>query len=423
MGKSDCVNIDIVNSKSSIRSKTNNENIKMIKFSLMIYVCVFLVMGLALAIPGFHTSDTTSRLYEDSDEIFIDDYSLNVDRDNNDISDNTLTYKLLNIKKVSDIDVSNNGDFDVLYDWFNLDNNGKLTINPSRDVHAGEYKISVFVGNGKSLGESRSFNYIINKVNDKPRFTNIEDGYQMVEGKNFLEYINAVDEEEHYPLLFEISFLDNCVHGKNSEKNDCKLFDFVKISDTLVKMDFNPTRDDIGVYYANISVSDNGKNFVCEKYCESSYSQNKKTYYSEIVVFEVLSKAESIEKILLSPIEDIRESTTKGDIIISFIIAIVIFVLIMNFGKSKMKKQLLNFIKGKGTNKNKNGRKNNKKNIESSSKNSLNKPHSRDDKKGSENLGDIDKKDKKKVDGKIIQEKNKSKKKSKKRRKKVGKRK
>ncbi len=122
-------------------------------------------------------------------------------------------------------------DFNVSdFYWISMnETNGNFTINSSLDNETGRFEISIKALEG-GAGSVKLFNFTINATNDAPNFTIISDSYTLSQGILFNEYLNASDEEEHYPLFFNVSFLsDNCSHadwsGRNINEN-CSLFDF-----------------------------------------------------------------------------------------------------------------------------------------------------------------------------------------------------
>ncbi|MCF7910165.1 hypothetical protein K9L16_00645 [Candidatus Pacearchaeota archaeon] len=187
---------------------------------------------------------------------------------------------------------------------FSNSSNGVLNVNPALDNETGNFTINVHAQSSEG-GASRYFEFIINATNDAPNFIlgGIDDVYFLTENQNFLDYLNATDEEEHYPLNFTIDFWNNCTHaswtGRNSGE-DCSLtqlgMDFSDINNHDAKMNFTPTSDDVGIYWANISVMDAGAlpEYTCpHEYCDSSeYEQNQTSIYSEVISFEILSNLE-----------------------------------------------------------------------------------------------------------------------------------
>ena len=98
-------------------------------------------------------------------------------------------------------------------------------------------------------------------------------------------------------MFFNISFFTNCTHaswsGRSSGEN-CSILNFTNIVNTSASMNFTPVRNDVGTYWANISVIDFGENYSCPHiYCNNAtYEQNKTTYYSEVIKFNIFAGLE-----------------------------------------------------------------------------------------------------------------------------------
>ena len=186
------------------------------------------------------------------------------------------------------------------FDWINLGSDtGILSFNSSVDNRTGAYNVSIDVyydDDTTSIG-AKLFQFIINATNDYPEFANIESEYNLSQDVTFSEFINGTDEEGHYPLYFNVSFIpDNCTHASWSGMNDnedCSLFDFgfnsSSSSNTSALLVFTPSSTHVGTYWANVSVVD--YNSGCPSiYCDSSsYEQNLTSYYSTLVKFTILS--------------------------------------------------------------------------------------------------------------------------------------
>jgi hypothetical protein len=265
-----------------------NKKIKKYKvLTLTLLVFMILLITVVIAIPYFHQWGTTSKFEEDSG-LFSYNFSANVTINVSDDDDDTITYTILGINSTlypSETDPS-------FYTWFDLNQStGMLTVNVTGDNQTGRFNLSVFVENEASLGESRPFYYIINATNDAPNFTNMSGSYNLTQDNPFTRYINATDEtsESHYPLTFNITWLSNCTRSFGNSSN-CTLFSFTNVSDTAILMNFTPSLDDVGIFYANISVSDYGENYTCSSnYCSAGYSQNQTTNYPSTITFNVFS--------------------------------------------------------------------------------------------------------------------------------------
>lgn len=175
---------------------------------------------------------------------------------------------------------------------------GILIFNINHDNESGRFNISMDVYDNESLSAgARPFYFIINATNDAPNITNINSTYTFSNASSLSEFLNATDEEGHYPLNFTVTFNStNCTHASwtpYSDDNNCSLYDFgftlTNVSNVSALMDFAPTNNHVGVYYANVSVRDYGENYNSSAYPyqEATYSQNKTFYYSTIVTFNV----------------------------------------------------------------------------------------------------------------------------------------
>lgn len=263
--------------------------------SNLINLLMFFAVGIGFIIlvsaaPSWDTSETTSRMLEDTS--FTYNLTANVSNPDNE----TLTFEILNITSEPDYGSTNPNN----YGWIYLDSSsGILTINSTNDTETGRYNITIFVKNPSEVGQSDLFYFIVNATNDAPNFTNIQSQYNLTMNENFLDYLNGTDEEEHYPLHFNITFFGNCTHaswsGRNSGEN-CTLINAVNFSNTSAKIDFTPSRDDVGTYWANVTVMDfgNSSDYGCpHKYCtNSTYAVNQTTLYSSVVVFNIFAALE-----------------------------------------------------------------------------------------------------------------------------------
>lgn len=181
------------------------------------------------------------------------------------------------------------------YSWITINSSsGIMTINSSLNNETGQFNISVRVLDSIPEGSTVITSFTVNATNDAPNFTNIQSEYNLTQESNFLKYLNATDEEEHYPLVFNISFFGNCTHatwtGRNEGEN-CTILDAVNLTNTSAIINFTPGLDDVGTYWANISVIDfgNSSQYGCpHAYCTpETYNLNKTTLYSNVVRFNV----------------------------------------------------------------------------------------------------------------------------------------
>ncbi len=188
------------------------------------------------------------------------------------------------------------GEQDIsFYSWISLnESTGILIINSTHNNQTGKFNISVDVVSGGEGAGARWFYFIANATNDAPNFTNIQNQYNLTQDENFLDYLNATDEEGHYPLVFNITFFGNCTHASwsgRSEGENCTIINVVNFTNTSAIMNFTPDLNDVGTYWANITVMDfgNSSEYGCpHEYCtEETYSVNQTTLYSSVVQFNV----------------------------------------------------------------------------------------------------------------------------------------
>jgi len=243
-----------------------------------------LTLECIIAIPTFGSNyNFTSYLNEET--LFAYNFSANV----TDVDIETWNFSILSINSTFYPSQSS----PAFYSWFGLNSStGVLTINSTRDNQTGRFNISLWVGNLNQYGEARPFYFIVNATNDAPNFTSIQSEYNLTQAQLSSYYINASDEERQYPLIFNISFV-NCSYASFSTRGNCSLFNLSGVSNTSSIINFTPSQNDVGVYYANISVMDSSNLSSCNSsYCTSNYFINKTTYYSQLVSFNIFSNFE-----------------------------------------------------------------------------------------------------------------------------------
>ena len=256
-----------------------------LSFVLVTSFITILLMVLISAAPSWSVSQTFSHFEEDT--TFTYNFTANVSNLDND----TLIFEILNISSSPDYGSTIPSD----YYWINLNSSsGVIEINTTLNNETGRYNITVFVKNPSGAGQSDFFYFIANATNDAPNFTNIQTEYNLTQDSNFLEYLNATDEEGHYPLVFNITFFGNCTHASWSGRNEgenCSILSSTNFTNTSAIMNFTPSFNDVGTYWANISVMDfgNSSEYGCpHQYCtEETYSVNKTTLYSSVVQFNI----------------------------------------------------------------------------------------------------------------------------------------
>ena len=264
---------------------------KEVRKSILMFVfliAVILMTGIVGAV-SWNESDVDKIYYFVEDTTSYHNFTENLE-DASDLS----YFKIIDISwvngTINDTEHSN-------YYWlpwndtgFSNSSTGVLKIDATRDNETGNFTLNV-LAQGTEGGVSRYFHFIINATNDAPYFVNINQEYNLYQNINFIAYINASDEEEHYPLVFNINFYDNCTLAAWSTRGEgnCSLFNLTSVSNTSAMINFTPTRNDVGVYWANISVTDYGENYSCpNSYCDENYTKNKTTY-SQVIVFNVFS--------------------------------------------------------------------------------------------------------------------------------------
>lgn len=254
-----------------------------------------LLLGFVLAYPILN-SGIKGALNEDNSPVYTYNFTQNMSGS----IQGSLIFSIYNINSTQhNFTTASN------YSWISINSStGVMTINATHNNETGNFTISIQVLDDSQQGTTVSSEFIVNATNDAPNFTNIKTEYNLTQDITFLDYINATDEEEHYPLVFNISFVsDNCSHatwsGRNANQN-CSLYDFgfnmTNIPNISASMNFTPAKNDVGTYWANISVMDYGNStaYGCpHAYCDNStYRLNKTTYYSRIVKFNVFSTLE-----------------------------------------------------------------------------------------------------------------------------------
>jgi hypothetical protein len=252
------------------------------------FAIVILFLGFALASPPVWVGSGINY-YIDEDVSYYHNLSANITGFANDVTFAIDTESNINWTNASG---TNSVASSVVSSWIKILNssNGNLSINATHDNQTGFFVIPIQATNTTDEeGSITNFEFVVNATNDAPNFINIESEYNLTQGANFLNYTNASDEEEQYPLHFNISFFNNCTHAGWSSRTNCSLFDLIDVTNTSAIMNFTPTTNDVGTYWANITVNDYGENYSCpHAYCDNStYMQNKST--SQIVQFNVLS--------------------------------------------------------------------------------------------------------------------------------------
>jgi len=158
---------------------------------------------------------------------------------------------------------------------------GNLTYAPLYDNQTGYFTIPIQATNTTSSDASVTvFEYILNATNDIPIITDLGSEYNLTETQNFYQVVNAGDEEIHLPLVFNLSWIDNCTHaswtGRSAGEN-CSIFNITQLNSTSAYMNITPNGDEVGTYWAWIATIDSGERYNCSMgYCDNStYKQNQ----------------------------------------------------------------------------------------------------------------------------------------------------
>ncbi len=264
-------------------------------FSLIIFIILTkLVLAVAPTWVGSNVNYTTTE-----ESTYYHNLSANITGFNNDVTfaiDTTQTSIFwTNASGRNAVSQS------AILPWISITNSatGNLTINATYDNQTGFFEIPIQAKNTTDNEASTTiFEFQINATNDAPVFTSVNSPFNLTQSLNFLNFLNGTDEESQYPLNFTVSFVSNCTHASWSGRTDgqnCSLFglgfNLTSFSNLSALMNFTPATNDVGTYWANISVNDFGANYNCpHSFCQNStYKVNKTTYYSSIAVFNILS--------------------------------------------------------------------------------------------------------------------------------------
>jgi len=258
--------------------------------TILIYSAIIILFGISflMAFPTFGTNwGTTSYLSENQAPVFFYNFTANVSELGS--PDMPWNFSLFSINSTFHETLSPS-----FYYWINLNStNGIMTINSSLDNETGRFEIIVDVIGFDGAKEGRPFYFIINATNDAPTFNVISGVYNLTQNQSFITFINATDEENHFPLIFNANFT-NCSLAPWTSRNNCTLFKFLNTTNMSSLINITPSKDDVGTYTVNISVTDSGANYNCSSgYCEPNYSRNMTTYSTTLVNFTVFSALET----------------------------------------------------------------------------------------------------------------------------------
>ena len=197
--------------------------------------------------PDFHTWGTITNGKEDS--LITYNFSANVTEiDANDL----LNFAIEAINNMSSF----------LYPWISIDSQtGVMTISSTKDSETGNFIISIFVSDILGTGVSEQFTFNVGAVNDAPAFVNLENkSFNM---SDLFEYgIIARDDEDNFPLVFNITFL-SCDTAQWSTRGNtsCELFNSTQYvinesNGAIINISFTPSKNDVGDYIINFNVRD-----------------------------------------------------------------------------------------------------------------------------------------------------------------------
>jgi hypothetical protein len=264
------------------------------------YVEVFLffvLVGLVVlvgATPPVWVGSTVDYMI-DEDTSYYHNLSANITGFSGDVSFAIDTEQSINWTNAS-------GSFDVsasvVADWLYIydSSTGNLTINATTDSQTGFFVVPIQATNTTDDEfTGTNFEFQVNATNDAPNFTDLNSNliYNFTQDILGTHTVNALDEEGHYPLVFNLTFLDNCTHAAFTGRVDgenCSIFNLTTGSSTSTVFNFSAIRNEVGIYWANFSVTD--FNASCPHvYCDnSSYEVNKTSavYVLRFDVFAVL---------------------------------------------------------------------------------------------------------------------------------------
>ncbi len=137
---------------------------------------------------------------------------------------------------------------------------GVLEANITYGDITGTKQIELTVQDSESPVQNGILKLNISSVNDAPVFTNLENkSFNATEAFEYV--ISTSDEENNTPYSFNITFL-SCAIAQWSNETDCILFSESGYSFDnpagKINISFTPTRNDVGSYIINLTVTDSG---------------------------------------------------------------------------------------------------------------------------------------------------------------------
>jgi hypothetical protein len=257
------------------------------KNAMMKFLLFFLMILFASSFAAALSWIGNDMVYNASEDIvYAHNLSANISSPAEDMSFSVDTQNTVSLWNDVAINIS------TISSWIFVQNSstGLFIINATLDNQTGKFRIPLKVTyDSGTQGQTASFNFTVYAVNDAPVFTTIQPEYNSSENTAFSRFINASDEEHHFPLSFFINFT-GCEKATWSTRTNCTLFNSINSSNISMLINFTPSHNDVGKYYMNVSVHDSGENYNCSSgYCAVNYSMNMTTYYSSIVIFDVFS--------------------------------------------------------------------------------------------------------------------------------------
>lgn len=264
-------------------------------YGILILILIFI--GLVFAIPPTWQG-TTVNYTTTEDSAYFHNLTLNITNFNNDVTfaiDTETNINWTNSSGTYSVNAS------VVSAWLSITNSstGNLTINATYDNQTGFFIVPIQATNTSGGATVDSLEFMVNATNDAPNFTNINTTYNFTVLSPLFNHINLSDEEAHYPLIVNITFNNaSCTHASGTpyvNNQNCSLIDFgfnlTHPNNISALLNFTPTSNHVGVYYANISLMDAGINYPCpHAFCtNATYKVNKTIYYSSNVTFNVLA--------------------------------------------------------------------------------------------------------------------------------------
>lgn len=163
------------------------------------------------------------------------------------------------------------------YPWISINSStGIMLLNSSKDNETGYFNISVSVVDSTNQGTTVASFWNVTAVNDAPLFENLGN-LSWLQDEEVINYeIIASDEEEDYPLIMDIEFLD-CELAQWSDRAtqvdggpNCTLFSYSQSGDRTLLLNVSTGNNFVGNYTINFSAID-----------------SRGANYSEVVVFSI----------------------------------------------------------------------------------------------------------------------------------------